>query len=59
MLVALGSVTHADESFRSTGVSFFAEGCAAVALGRSSPLLDGSFATPTGDDCAAANGSSD
>jgi hypothetical protein len=51
-LVALGSVTPADESFPATGVSFFTEGCAAAALGNSSPSLDGSFATPTGGDCA-------
>jgi hypothetical protein len=57
-LVALGAVTPADESFPARSVSFFTEGCAA-ALGNSSPSLDGSFATPTGGNYDAADGSLD
>jgi hypothetical protein len=56
MLVALGSVTAADESFAATGVSFLAEGCAVGAL--SPLLLDGTsgFEAALGDGCGATNG---
>ena len=53
MLVTLGSVTPADESFAATGGSFLIEGCAVGAL---SPLLmDGTsrFETEIGGGYAA------
>jgi hypothetical protein len=60
VLATLGLATP-DEFFGAAGVSFFTEGCAAAALGKSSAFLGGAsiFDTPTTGGCAAANGSSD